>query len=165
MAALNAGAGAPDFTLPTVQGAQVSLREALAKGPVVLVFFKVSCPVCQYAAPFLERVFQANRDANVTVLGISQDKVRDTKDFMREYDVTFPVALDDPKNYAVSNAYGLTNVPTIFYVAPSGEIEVSCVGWSRPDVEDINQKLAEQREQPPAPLWRKGEDIQDFRAG
>ena len=53
MAALNAGVLAPDFTLPTVQGGQVSLRQALAKGPVVLVFFKVSCPVCQYALPFL----------------------------------------------------------------------------------------------------------------
>ena len=165
MAALNAGVLAPDFTLPTVQGGQVSLRQALAKGPVVLVFFKVSCPVCQYAAPFLERVFHANRAANVTVLGISQDEARDTKDFMREYGVTFPVALDDPAKYAVSNAYGLTNVPTILYVAPGGEIEVSCVGWSRADVEAINQKLAEHREQPLVPLWRKGEDIQDFRAG
>jgi len=154
-----------DFELEDETGTPRRLSEFLAKGPVVLVFFKASCPVCQYAAPFLERVFQANRAANVTVLGISQDKARDTKDFMREYGVTFPVALDDPAKYAVSNAYGLTNVPTIFYVAPSGEIEVSCVGWSRADVEAINQKLAEHREQPPAPLWRTGEDIQDFRAG
>jgi len=165
MAALNAGVLAPDFTLPTVQGGQVSLRQALAKGPVVLVFFKVSCPVCQYALPFLERVYQANRSANVTLLGISQDKARDTKDFLREYGVTFPVALDNPAKYLVSNAYGLTNVPTIFYVAPGGEIEVSSVGWSKSDVETINQKLAEHRQQPPAPLWRKGEDIEDFRAG
>jgi peroxiredoxin len=165
MPALNAGVVAPDFTLPLVQGGQVSLRDALVKGPVVLVFFKKSCPVCQYALPLLERMFQANRAANVTVLGISQDKAGDTKAFLREYGVTFPVALDDPANYAASNAYGLTNVPTIFYIAPSSEIEVSCVGWSKADVEAINQKLAEQREQPPAPLWRKGEDIRDFRAG
>ena len=84
MAALSAGVLAPDFTLPTVKGGQVSLREALAKGPVVLVFFKVSCPVCQYALPFLERMFQANRAANVTVLGISQDNARDTKEFLRQ---------------------------------------------------------------------------------
>ena len=165
MAALSAGVLAPDFTLPTVQGAQVSLHEALDKGPVVLVFFKVSCPVCQYSLPFLERVFQANRAGRVAVLGISQNEARETQAFLREYGVTFPVALDDPANYAVSNAYGLTNVPTIFYIAPSGEIEVSCVGWSKSDVEAINQKLAEHRNQPPAPLWRRGEDIQDFRAG
>jgi peroxiredoxin len=165
MATLSAGVRAPGFTLPTVQGKQVSLDEALQKGPVVLAFFKVSCPVCQYAFPFFERLYQANQDADVTILGISQNNLRDTKEFLREYGVTFSVALDDPKRYEVSNAYGLTNVPTLFYIAPDGGIEVSSVGWSKADVEAVNQKLAEHRHQAPTPLWRKGEDIQDFRGG
>jgi len=165
MAALNAGTRAPGFTLSTAQGKQFSLDEALKKGPVVLAFFKISCPVCQYAFPFIERVYRANQGGDVTVLGISQDNARDTKDFLREYGVTFAVALDDPAKYLVSNAYGLTNVPTLFYIAPDGEVEISSVGWSKADVEAINQKLSEHRKQAAAPLWRKGEDIQDFRAG
>jgi peroxiredoxin len=165
MATLSAGVRAPSLILPTVQGKQVSLDQSLQKGPVVLAFFKVSCPVCQYAFPFFERLYRANPRADVTILGISQDDLRDTKEFLREYGITFPVALDDPKKYEVSNAYGLTNVPTLFYVAPDGEIEVSCVGWSKADVDAINQKLAEHRKQIPAALWRKGEEIQDFRAG
>ncbi len=165
MAALDAGTRAPEFSLPTVAGKQISLDEALRKGPVVLAFFKVSCPVCQYAFPLLERVYRANQSADVTVLGISQDKLRDTQAFQREYGVTFPVALDDPKKYAVSNAYGLTNVPTLFYVAPGGEIEIASVGWSKADVETINRKLAEHSKRTAAPLWRAGEDIQVFRGG
>ena len=47
MPALDTGVMAPDFTLPTIDGEQVSLKEALQKGPVLLAFFKVSCPVCQ----------------------------------------------------------------------------------------------------------------------
>jgi len=165
MAALDVSTRAPGFTLPTVKGKQFSLDEGLQKGPVVLAFFKISCPVCQYAFPFIERMYRSNPGANLTVLGISQDKLRDTQAFLREYGVTFPVALDDPAKYVVSNAYGLTNVPTLFYIAPDGEIEISCVGWSKADVEAISQKLAEHRKQAPAPLWHKGEDIQDFRAG
>ncbi len=165
MATLSTGVRAPSFTLPTVGGKPVTLDEALHKGPVVLAFFKVSCPVCQYTFPFLERVYHANQGANVTVLGISQDNQRDTKEFMREYGVTFPIALDDTKKYKVSNAYGLTNVPTLFYIAPDGAIEVSSAGWSKADVEAINQKLADHRQHAPAPLWQKGEEIQDFRAG
>ena len=65
----------------------------------------------------------------------------------------------------MSNAYGLTNVPTIFYIASGGEIEIACVGWDKSAIEAINQKLAEHRRQTPAPLWRKGEDIQEFRGG
>ena len=165
MAALGTGIVAPDFTLTTVDGKQIMLHETLAKGPVVLAFFKISCPVCQYAFPYCERLYRAHQGENVTVLGISQNDARDTKKFLREFGVTFPVALDDPAKYAVSNAYVLTNVPTVFYVAPSGEIEVSAVGWSKPDVETIHRKLAEHREQTAAPLWRKGEEIADFRAG
>jgi peroxiredoxin len=165
MAALGTGIVAPDFTLSTVDGKKVSLHDALAKGPVVLAFFKISCPVCQYAFPFYERLYRAHHGENVTVLGISQNDARDTKKFLHEFGVTFPVALDDAAKYAVSNAYGLTNVPTVFYVAPGGEIEVSAVVWSKKDVEAIHLKLAEHREQTAAPLWRKGEEIADFRAG
>ncbi len=165
MAALDAGGRAPNFELSTVDGQRVSLNEALQKGPVVLAFFKVSCPVCQYAFPFVERLYRANQEANVTVLGVSQDNRKDTQEFLREYGVTFPVVLDDPKKYAASNAYGLTNVPTIFYITPHGEIEISSVGWSKADLEAINKRLSEERQKAPTALWRQGEEIEDFRAG
>jgi len=162
---LTAGVRAPDFSLPTTDGKRVSLSEALAKGPVVLAFFKVSCPVCEYAFPFYERMYQANRDHNVSFFGISQDNAADTRSFLKKYGITFPVALDDPKNYAVSNAYGLTNVPTLFYIGPEGTIEIASVSWAKVEVEAINERLAALRRQPPAPLWHKGEDVRDFRPG
>lgn len=166
MAALSAGTVAPDFTLQTESGKTVSLADALKKGPVLLAFFKVGCPVCQYAFPYFERVYQAHRGGNVTVLGISQDNASETRDFLREYGVSFPVAVDDQSNrYAVSNAYGLTNVPTLFLIAPDGEIEVSSVSWAKAEVEDINRRLAEYQKQSPAALWRRGEEVRDFRAG
>lgn len=165
MVALNAGVPAPEFSLPTVDGQQVWLQELLKKGPVLLAFFKVSCPVCQYAFPFFQRMYEANRSADVSVIGVSQDNARDTKAFMKEFGVTFTVALDDPATYAVSNAYGLTTVPTLFYIDPSGEIEISSVSWSKAEVEAIHAKLAERRQQTPAMLWRNGEDVRDFRAG
>lgn len=165
MAALQAGVRAPEFSLSTVDGKRVSLAEALGKGPVVLAFFKVSCPVCQYAFPFYQRMYEVNRDAGASFIAISQDKARDTTAFMKQYGVTFPVALDDPANYAVSNAYGLTTVPSIFYIAADGEIAISSVGWSKADVEAMNSRLAELRQQPPDVLWHKGEEVRDFRAG
>ncbi len=166
MAALSSGILAPDFTLPTLDGKQVRLSEMLKRGPVVLAFFKVTCPVCQYAFPLYERVARANKDAGVTVLGISQNGPSEANKFCREYDVTFPIAIDDEANrYDVSNAYGLTNVPTLFYIAPSGEIELSSVGWSKRDVDEVNTKLAAFRNQKPVVLWCAGEAIQDFRSG
>jgi cytochrome c biogenesis protein CcmG, thiol:disulfide interchange protein DsbE len=166
MAALVTGKLAPDFTLPTLDGRQLSLHDLRQRGPVVLAFFKVSCPVCQYAFPMYERMAQAHKDSGATFLGVSQNKPSDANAFAREYGVTLPIAIDDEANsYAVSNAYGLTNVPTLFYIAPDGEIEVSSVGWSKLDVEGVNAKLAALRSQKPSVLWRPGESIQEFRAG
>jgi len=48
---------------------------------------------------------------------------------MKQFGVTFPVLLDDTRTYPVSNEYGLTNVPSVFWIAEDGEIEISSVGW------------------------------------
>jgi peroxiredoxin len=166
MAALIAGKLAPEFTLATTDGKTVDLADLLRRGPVVLAFFKVSCPVCQYAFPLYERLAQAHKDSGATFLGISQNKPSDAKAFAREYGVTFPIAIDDESNhYAVSNAYGLTNVPTLFYIDPNGEIEASSVGWSKPDVDEVNAMLASLGQHKPPALWRTGEDVPAFRAG
>src|ERR1700680_1988064 len=113
MAALSTGTTAPDFTLQTLDGKQFSLREALAHGPVLAAFFKISCPTCQYAFPFLQRLYEAHGSKGVTIVGISQNEKKDTAAFIKQYGVTFPVLLDDTNTYPVSNAYGLTNVRSI----------------------------------------------------
>src|SRR5579859_4188473 len=123
MTALVNGAKAPEFELKTLDGKKFSLYEELARGPVVLAFFKVSCPTCQYAFPFLERLQKAYGRNGVSLVGISQNDAKDTKTFLKEFGVTFPILLDDTQTYPVSNSYGLTNVPTIFWIAQDGEIE------------------------------------------
>jgi len=79
--------------------------------------------------------------------------------------LTLPVALDDPKRYAVANAYGLTNVPPLFLIRPSGEIQISSVGWSREDIEQVGRELAQASQAKLIPMIHKGEDVPDFKAG
>jgi peroxiredoxin len=165
MAALETGTTAPDFTLPTMDGKQFSLREALARGPVVAAFFKISCPTCQYAFPFLQRLYEAHGNPHITIVGVSQNEKKDTAAFIKQYGLTFPVLLDNTSTYEVSNAYGLTNVPTIFWIAQDGEIEVSSVGWVRRDMDDFNQRAAALSDAVVRPLFRPSEQVADFRAG
>lgn len=165
MTALATGNKAPDFSLPTLDGRNFALADELARGPVVLAFFKVSCPTCQYAFPFLERLYKAYRTSGVTMVGISQNDAKETAAFVKEFGVSFPVLLDEIGRYPVSNAYGLTNVPTVFWVARDGEIEVSSVGWVKADFEQINRKLAESGKTAPALVFKPGEDVRDFRSG
>ena len=165
MAALEAGKQAPQFELPTMDGSKLSLQEALSRGPVLAVFFKISCPVCQYALPYFERVYQKYGKGNLSIIGISQNEKKDTAELMKRYGLSFPMVLDDTKTYPASNAYGLTNVPTAFWISQSGEIEISSVGWSRKDFEEIVKKAASVNGQAPKPVFQPAEQIADFRAG
>ena len=163
MAALDTGRHAPQVAMPDLNGKEVALSDELRRGPVVLAFFKVSCPVCQYAFPILERLHRAY--PNAAIYGVSQNSAKDSERFCREYGVTFPILLDDPKQYVASNAYGITHVPSIFYIGQDGTIEVSSVGWNKSEIEEIGRRLGTAHQIPIAPIFKAGEQVSDFRAG
>jgi len=165
MAALTVGTKAPEFELRAMDGRRFVLRDELALGPVVLTFFKVSCPTCQYAFPFYERLERAYGHTGVRIIGVSQNDPKQTAAFTKEFGATFPVLLDETDRYPVSNAYGLTNVPSLFWIAQDGQIEVSSVGWLKADFEEVGRKMAAARNLPPGSVFKAGEDVRDFRAG
>ncbi len=89
----------------------------------------------------------------------SQDDARSTAKFAKEYGVTFPVLIDDENGYLVSNAYGLTNVPTIFLIDTDGTVKVSCMGFDKSVLEQIAAALAERKKVSLAPLFRPDEVV------
>ena len=164
MPALKVGTAAPEIKLPSTKGKTFSLDEAIKRGPVVAAFFKISCPVCQFALPYVERIYKAYPGSPVTVVGVSQDEQNFTEEFAREYGITFPLLLDPEDRYPASNAYDLTNVPSIFFIA-AGEVKLSIVGWDKRDMEALNAEVARATGVPVRPLFRKGEDVPASKAG
>lgn len=166
MPALEAGVQAPEIELQYLDGKKFSLKEERKKGPVVAVFFKVSCPVCQMALPYLDRIYKAYaRSGAFTFIGVSQDNAADTRTFNRQFNVSFPVLLDPAGKYPVSNAYGLTNVPTTFLVSPEGEIDFASVSWSKADVEQLNRRLASMSNATAAQIFLPGEKVAEYKPG
>lgn len=161
-----AGSKAPGFAVKGLDGQEFTLGKLLDKGPVVAAFFKASCPVCQFTFPFLERLYKRYGGDGVTFLGISQDDVRTTKDFAKEYGATFPMALDEKaKGYVASNAYGLTNVPTIFLIGGDTTVTVSSTGFDKADLEAIAAALAQRKQIAPAALFTSNESVPAHRPG
>jgi len=165
MPALAAGKTAPDFKLNTLDGKSFSLKDTLAQAPVVLAFFKVSCPTCQYAFPFYERLFRAYKNQHVTLIGVSQNNAEETAAFAKEFGISFPLLLEDTRSYPVSNAYRISNVPTLFWIARDGTIDITSVGWVKPEFEAINRRMAEAGAVATAPMFRPSDDVRDYRAG
>src|SRR5512140_2976802 len=111
------GSPAPGFKLPRLDGGDAGLSDIVSGGPVLAAFFKVSCPVCQFTLPFLERFYRHFRDSKARIWAISQDTSEASREFATEYGLTMPVLLEDMRTYDTSNAYGLTHVPSIFLIA------------------------------------------------
>ena len=125
-------------------GGEVSLREA---GPVLLAFFKISCPVCQFTLPFLNRICPERK-----VLGVSQNTERDTRHFVEHFGVEYPVLLDPEDAFPASNAFGITNVPTTFLCGADGRVEQVIEGWNKKDMD----ALGALREGDNVPAWKAG---------
>ena len=70
---LEPGERAPDFDLQDDHGRVRSLREMVKSGPVLVAFFKTTCPVCQLAFPFLDRIHRVQAAQAITIFGVSQD--------------------------------------------------------------------------------------------
>ena len=59
----------------------------------------------------------------------------------------------------------LTNVPTAFWISEDGTIEISSVGWSRQEFEEMARKAASDTGDVPHPIFQPTEQISDFRPG
>jgi peroxiredoxin len=158
------GGVAPNFSLKCLEGREYSLAAAMKRGPVVVAFFKVSCPVCQFTFPFLERMYRRHSGDALTFVGISQDNAPDTRRFAEDYGCTFPMLLDE-SGYPVSNGYGLSNVPTIFLIDTDARVKMVCLGFDKLGLEAIAKDLAERRQHPPVALFRPDEKVPDHKPG
>ncbi len=159
MAALPRGSRAPDFSLRDADGSEFQLYSALASGPVLLTFFKTSCSTCDYALPYLDR-FHAELNGSGTAVAVSQDTPADAERFNLEHGYATRQVFDtEETGFAVSDAYGLTNVPTVFLVGTDGVIKHTMVSWSKVDVEELAGKLGLKSP------FLAGEDVLVYRPG
>jgi peroxiredoxin len=137
MSQLAIGAQAPDFKLNGANGQSYRLAEALASGPVALVFYKSECPTCQFTFPYIQKIFaQPGKAAGLTLWGISEDDADETRRFAQQYGITFDLLIDEYP-YPVSAAYGLQFVPGIFLIEANGKIQVSVFGFTKSGLNQI----------------------------
>ena len=151
-----AGDQAPQFELTKLDGGKESLQDVLKKGPALFAFYKISCPVCQLTAPYLERLAASQE---MQVIGISQDDSASTEGFNQRYGVTFPTLLDQSgEGYPASNSYGISAVPTLFLVGVDGRVAKSFAGFSKRDIEELGERAGIE-------VFQEGDNVPEWKAG
>lgn len=122
------GFPAPDFTLPTLDGGEVTLSDL--RGQVVAINLWTSwCPPCREEMPAIEQVYGQYREEGLVVLGLNstfQDDEEAAASFVRELGLTFPILLD--RTGAASRRYQLQALPTTYFVDRQGIIRSVVLG-------------------------------------
>lgn len=123
-----AGGKAPDFTLPSQDGAQVSLSAYRGKWVVLYFYPKDQTPGCSREAHNFQVDLPKYAERNAVVLGVSVDGVDSHKKFCAKEGLNFKLLADT--NHTVSDSYGsLTNLGVVkfaarhtFLIDPGGKI-------------------------------------------
>ena len=101
---LSVGDTAPDFTLPTDGGGEITLS-ALRGKPVIIYFYpKDDTPGCTKEACGFRDQMPDFSAANATIIGISKDTVAKHDKFKTKYELNFPLASD--AEGTVTESYG-----------------------------------------------------------
>jgi thiol-disulfide isomerase/thioredoxin len=130
-------------------------------GAHALVFYKVTCPTCQIAAPAIERFERAYPGR---ISGIGQDPPEEIAEFSRTYAMSFPSTPDLPP-YAVSNAYEISHVPTVIVVDADGVVADVVESWDRRGLNRASERLAVLVGGEPHTISEPGDGLPEFRPG
>lgn len=149
-----------DFSLKDCEGREFNLESL--EGYKTLVFYKVTCPTCQFTLPFVERMFRSY-GGKIHFLGVVQDPEEDARRFAKEYDLTFPQLIDAP-DYGVSIDYDIAVVPTIYLVDPQGKVSFVEEGFVKASMEELNRRLADIAGEELNPLF-EDVSVPAFKAG
>ena len=130
---LEVGTKAPDFSLLDKEGNQVKLSDFLGKRVVVYFYPKDNTPGCTRQACAFAQNYEAFKNQDVVVIGISKDSVASHQKFAQKYDLPF-ILLSDPELQAIQaydvwkekKLYGKVSmgvVRTTYLIDPQGMIE------------------------------------------
>ncbi len=124
---------APDFTLKTLRGEEITLSKLKGK-PVLLDFWATWCGPCRESIPHLIYLYKTYQGKGAEVIGISMDKgeTERVKNFVMSMDIPYPIMIASAE---VVQKYRVANLPTTFFIDKEGKIHEKIVGF--------NSKIAE----------------------
>jgi len=145
---------APGTRAPEIPGTE------RVTGPSVVMFYKVTCPTCQVAAPVAER-FAVSFPGRF--LGVGQDPREKLDQFAEDLGTSFASVPDEPP-YEASNAYGVRTVPTLF-VLDDGDVVDVVESWDRDGWNRAAARLADLTGQAAEEVSSEGDGLPPFRPG
>jgi peroxiredoxin len=138
------GPKAPDFTLPLVDGGQMSLSDFAGKKVVLLDFWSTTCDPCMVEMPHLVDLYKKYKDRGLVVLAVSLDgpeSLAQVNSVIHDKGMVFPVLLDE-ETTVISRYNPKKDMPTSVVIAKNGSIVYKHGGYTAGDENKIADAIA-----------------------
>jgi peroxiredoxin len=127
------GVAAPDFTVKTLDGAQLKLSDLRGKR-VIVDFWATWCPPCVKEIPHFIQLRKEFPETELAILGISNEDEPTLREFVRRKGINYPIASADNLPAPYKN---VTAIPTTFFIDRRGVIQEVLVGYH--DLESLRK--------------------------
>ncbi|WP_147803233.1 peroxiredoxin family protein [Alkalicoccus halolimnae] len=119
---------APDFTLETLDGEEVSLSDFRGEKKVMLNFWATWCPPCRAEMPDMQNVYEERDDIEIVAVNLTETEpgTEQVETFREDFGLTFPILLD--RDVAVAEQFDIQPVPTSYMIDTNGQIQHIALG-------------------------------------
>lgn len=136
---LEVGTKAPAFTLPDKDGKVVSLADFAGKRVVLYFYPKDNTPGCTRQACAFAGAYEAFRELDAVVIGVSKDSVASHQKFAEKYGLPF-ILLSDPELSAIQ-AYGVWQEKKLYGKVSMGVVRTTYVIDGNGVIEKVMPKV------------------------
>ena len=136
---LEVGTKAPAFTLPDKDGKVVSLADFAGKRVVLYFYPKDNTPGCTRQACAFAGAYEAFRELDAVVIGVSKDSVASHQKFAEKYGLPF-ILLSDPELSAIQ-AYGVWQEKKLYGKVSMGVVRTTFVIDGNGVIEKVMPKV------------------------
>lgn len=136
---LEVGTKAPAFTLPDKDGKVVSLADFAGKRVVLYFYPKDNTPGCTRQACAFAGAYEAFRELDAVVIGVSKDSVASHQKFAEKYGLPF-ILLSDPELSAIQ-AYGVWKEKKLYGKVSMGVVRTTYVIDGNGVIEKVMPKV------------------------
>ena len=122
-AGVSVGQLAPDFTLKSLTGEDVTLSSFRGKNPVFIIFWATWCPYCIKDIPSLKEIYGTYSPKGLKILAIDiglNDPVMRVQAFQKQFDIPYTILYD--ATTSISRQYGVIGVPFNILIDRNGKV-------------------------------------------